>query len=67
MEYVLGALGTCLATGFVFNATQRGIAIENLEVVLESTMTSVPPPRKMKSYGESSRVCVCPVPPSSRT
>ena len=37
MEYVLGALGTCLATGFVFNATQRGIAIENLEVVLEST------------------------------
>ena len=37
MEYVLGALGTCLATGFVFNATQRGIAIGNLEVSLEST------------------------------
>jgi uncharacterized OsmC-like protein len=37
MEYVLGALGTCLATGFVFNATQRGIAITNLEVALEST------------------------------
>lgn len=37
MEYVLGALGTCLATGFVFNATQRGIAIDNLEVALEST------------------------------
>ena len=37
MEYVLGALGTCLATGFVFNATQRGIAIGNLEVALEST------------------------------
>ena len=37
MEYVLGALGTCLATGFVFNATQRGIAISNLEVSLEST------------------------------
>jgi len=37
MEYVLGALGTCLATGFVFNATQRGIAIANLEVALEST------------------------------
>jgi uncharacterized OsmC-like protein len=37
MEYVLGALGTCLATGFVFNATQRGIRISNLEVALEST------------------------------
>ncbi len=37
MEYVLGALGTCLATGFVFNATQRGIAIRNLELALEST------------------------------
>jgi uncharacterized OsmC-like protein len=37
MEYVLGALGTCLATGFVFNATQRGIAIANLEVALEAT------------------------------
>ena len=37
MEYVLGALGTCLATGFVFNATQRGIAIGTLEVALEST------------------------------
>jgi len=37
MEYVLGALGTCLATGFVFNATQRGIAIGNLEVSLESS------------------------------
>src|SRR5437899_6867176 len=36
MEYVLGALGTCLATGFVFNATQRGISIRNLEVALES-------------------------------
>lgn len=37
MEYVLGAFGTCLATGFVFNATQRGIAIRNLEVALESS------------------------------
>ena len=37
MEYVLGALGTCLATGFVFNATQRGIVVSNLEVALEST------------------------------
>ena len=36
MEYVLGAYGTCLATGFMFNATQRGISIRNLEVALES-------------------------------
>lgn len=36
-EYVLGAYGTCLATGFVFNATTRGIRIRNLEVVLECT------------------------------
>lgn len=37
MEYVLGAYGTCLATGFVYNATRRGIAIRNLEVTLDST------------------------------
>src|SRR5262245_23179116 len=37
MEYVLGALGTCLATGFVFNATQRGIAIRNLEIALDAS------------------------------
>lgn len=36
MEYVLGAYGACLATGFIWNATQRGIAIRNMEVVLES-------------------------------
>jgi uncharacterized OsmC-like protein len=37
MEYVLGALGTCLATGFVYNATQRGLSIRNLELLVEST------------------------------
>jgi uncharacterized OsmC-like protein len=36
-EYVLGALGTCLATGFVFNATRHGIAVRNLEVALDSS------------------------------
>lgn len=35
-EYVLGAYGTCLVTGFVFNATRRGITIRNLEVALQS-------------------------------
>lgn len=37
VEFVLGAYGACLATGFVWNATRRGIAIHNLEVVLDST------------------------------
>ena len=36
MEYVLGAYGACLATGFIWNATRRGITIRNMEVVLES-------------------------------
>ena len=41
VEYVLGAYGTCLATGFVMNATKQGIAIRNLEVSLESTQNNV--------------------------
>ena len=41
MEYVLGAYGACLATGFVWNASQRGITIRNMEVVLESTQNNV--------------------------
>jgi uncharacterized OsmC-like protein len=41
MEYVLGAYGACLATGFVWNASQRGIAIRNMEVVLESSQNNV--------------------------
>ena len=41
VEYVLGAYGSCLATGFVMNATQRGITVRNLEVVLESTQNNV--------------------------
>ncbi len=41
VEYVLGAYGACLATGFVLNATKRGITIRNLEVSLESTQNNV--------------------------
>jgi len=41
VEYVLGAYGSCLATGFVMNATQRGITVRNLEVALESTQNNV--------------------------
>jgi uncharacterized OsmC-like protein len=41
VEYVLGAYGACLATGFVMNATKQGIAIRNLEVALQSTQDNV--------------------------
>jgi uncharacterized OsmC-like protein len=41
MEYVLGAYGACLATGFVLNASQKGIEIHNLEVALDSTQNNV--------------------------
>jgi len=41
VEYVLGAYGACLATGFVMNASKQGIAIRNLEVALESTQNNV--------------------------
>jgi uncharacterized OsmC-like protein len=41
MEYVLGAYGACLATGFVLNASKQGIAIRNLEVALESSQDNV--------------------------
>jgi uncharacterized OsmC-like protein len=41
VEYVLGAYGSCLATGFVMNATRRGIRVRNLEVALESTQNNV--------------------------
>lgn len=41
VEYVLGALGTCLATGFVLNATKRGIHLDNLEVALEGQIDNI--------------------------
>jgi len=41
VEYVLGAYGACLATGFVMNATKQGINIRNLEVSLQSTQDNV--------------------------
>jgi uncharacterized OsmC-like protein len=41
MEYVLGALGACYLTGFVLNASLRGIELYNAEVVLNSTQENV--------------------------
>ena len=37
---MLGAYGACLATGFVLNATKRGINVWNMEVSLESTQNN---------------------------
>lgn len=41
MEYVLGAYGACLATGFVLNTTKRGITVHNLEVTVDSKQDNV--------------------------
>jgi len=41
MEYVLGALGACYLTGFVLNASLKGIELYNAEVVLNSTQDNV--------------------------
>lgn len=41
MEYVLGAYGACLATGFVLNASLQGIAIRNMEITLDSEQDNV--------------------------
>jgi uncharacterized OsmC-like protein len=41
MEYVLAAYGACLATGFVLNASQKGIQVHNLEVAVDSTQNNV--------------------------
>lgn len=41
MEYVLGAYGACLATGFVLNASQKGVEVHNLEVAVDSTQNNV--------------------------
>ena len=41
MEYVLGAYGACLATGFVLNASRQGIAVHNMEIALDATQDNV--------------------------
>lgn len=40
VEYVLGAYGACLATGFLWNATRRGITVRTIEVALNSTQNN---------------------------
>lgn len=41
VEYVLSALGACLATGFVLNATKRGVAIQNMEIALDGELDNI--------------------------
>ncbi|MGD0955407.1 MAG: OsmC family protein [Candidatus Acidiferrales bacterium] len=36
IEYLLGSLGACLAVGLQWRASQRGITVHNLEVVLQA-------------------------------
>lgn len=36
IEYLLGSLGACLAVGFQWRASQRGITVHNLELVLQA-------------------------------
>jgi len=41
VEYVLSALGACLATGFVLNATKQGLAIQKMEIALDGELDNI--------------------------
>ncbi|HZY47624.1 MAG TPA: OsmC family protein [Candidatus Bathyarchaeia archaeon] len=40
-EHILSAVGACMMTGFVFQATRKGIKIHNCEIALEGTFGSI--------------------------
>jgi len=40
-EHVLSAVGACMLTGFIFQATRRGISIQNCEIALEGTFGDI--------------------------
>ncbi len=40
-EHVLSAVGACMLTGFVFQATRKGIKIHDAEIALEGTFGSI--------------------------
>jgi uncharacterized OsmC-like protein len=40
-EHVLSAIGACMMTGFVFQATRRGIRIRNCEIALEGSFGDI--------------------------
>ena len=41
VEYVLGALGSCLAMGFQIHASRRGIRVEALEIALSGQIENI--------------------------
>jgi uncharacterized OsmC-like protein/TusA-related sulfurtransferase len=41
VEYVLGALGSCLAMGFQIHASRRGIQVDNLELALRGQIDNI--------------------------
>ncbi|GAY25591.1 osmotically inducible protein OsmC [Desulfurococcaceae archaeon AG1] len=41
VEYVISALGACYATGFILNATKRGVRVRNLEIALEGEIDNI--------------------------
>lgn len=40
-EYLLGAYGACLTTGFILNATKRGVKLRNLEVTIDGRIDNI--------------------------
>lgn len=40
-EHVLSAVGACMMTGFIFQATRRGIKVHDCEIALEGTFGSI--------------------------
>ncbi|MGA7219529.1 MAG: OsmC family protein [Candidatus Sulfotelmatobacter sp.] len=41
IEYLLGAMGACIAVGFQWRASQRGIAVNDLEVTLQARSKNI--------------------------
>ncbi len=40
-EHILSAVGACMMTGFIFQATRRGIKIHDCEIALEGTFGNI--------------------------
>ena len=40
-EYLLGAYGACLTTGFVLNATKRGVKLRALEITIDGRIDNI--------------------------
>jgi uncharacterized OsmC-like protein len=40
-EHILSAIGACMMTGYVYNATKRGVKIDDLEIALEGNFDNI--------------------------